>query len=233
MAKRKPDVITCSECGQLNCYRHDRRYPAICATVDLAPEERAELVELYAGDSRDAVIARASAEVEGQFYGRINRVEETVAFARRIGARRIGIATCTGLIEETRVLVDILRLAGFETRTALCKAGSIDKTEIGLPETLKIKCGFEACCNPILQARLLNREKTGLNVIMGLCVGHDALFCRHSQAPVTTLVVKDRLLAHNPVAGLYTVKSYSRRLLDEQKLSELQAPLATPAATSR
>lgn len=221
MAKPKPDVITCSECGQLNCYRHDRRYPGICATVDLAPEERAELVELYGGDGRDAVVARASAEVEGLYYCKINRVEETVAFARRIGARRIGIATCMGLIEETRVLVEILRLAEFETRTALCKAGSIDKTEIGVPENLKIKCGFEACCNPILQARLLNREKTDLNIIMGLCVGHDSLFSRHSEAPVTTLVVKDRVLGHNPVAGLYTIKSYSARMRDKQKLRDL------------
>ncbi len=221
MAKPKPDVVTCSECGQFNCYRHDRRYPGICATVDLAPEERAELVKLYGGDSRDAAIARASAEVEGLYSCKINRVEETVAFARRIGARRIGIATCMGLIEETRVLVEILRLAEFETRTALCKAGSIDKTEIGVPENLKIKCGFEACCNPILQARLLNREKTDLNIIMGLCVGHDALFSRHSEAPVTTLVVKDRVLGHNPVAGLYTIKSYSARMRDKQKLRAL------------
>jgi uncharacterized metal-binding protein len=221
MARPKPDVITCSECGQLNCYRHDRRYPDICATVDLPAGERAELVDLLGGDSRDAVLSRASAEVEGLYYGKINRVEETVAFARRIGARRIGIATCLGLIEETRVLVDILRLAGFETRTAVCKAGSIDKGEIGVPESVKIKAGFEACCNPILQARLLNRQNTELNVIMGLCVGHDSLFSRHSAAPVTTLVVKDRLLGHNPVAGLYTVKSYSRRMLDKDRLRDL------------
>ena len=224
MAKPKPDVITCSECGQLNCYRHDRRYPQVCATADLSAEERADLVKLYGGDSRDAAIAQASAEVEGRFYGKINRVEETIAFARRIGARRIGIATCVGLIEETKVLVEILRTAGFETRTALCKVGSIDKTEIGVPDALKINrgSGFEACCNPILQARLLNRENTGLNVIMGLCVGHDSLFNRHSEAPVTTLVAKDRVLGHNPVAGLYTVKSYSRRMLDKERLRELQ-----------
>ena len=173
MAKPKPDVVTCSECGQFNCYRHETRYPAICATEDLAPEERAELVEIYGGDSLDAVIARAAAEIEAHYYCQLNRIEETVAFARRIGAKRIGIATCVGLIDETKILVDILRLAGFETRTALCKVGSIDKTEIGIPENLKIKCGHEACCNPILQARLLNRESTQLNLIMGLCVGHD------------------------------------------------------------
>ncbi len=221
MAKPKPDVISCSECGQLNCYRHDKRYPAICATTDLAAEERAELVELYSGDSQDAVLARAAAEVEGLYYCNINRVEETVAFARRIGARRIGIATCLGLIEETKVLVQVLRLAGFETRTALCKVGSVDKTEIGIAEELKIKCGFEAACNPVLQARLLNREHTDLNIIMGLCVGHDSLFIRHAEAPVTTLVVKDRVLGHNPVAGLNTVKSYSSRMLDKDRLAEL------------
>lgn len=221
MAKPKPDVLTCSECGQLNCSRHDRQYPDICATLDLAPEERAELVALYGGDSRDAVITRASAEVEGAYYCKINRIEETVAFARRIGAKRLGIATCIGLIAETKILVDILRLAGFETRTAVCKVGSIDKTEIGVAEDLKIKPGFEACCNPILQARTLNRAKTDLNVVVGLCVGHDSLFYRHSEAPVTTLVVKDRVLGHNPVAGLYTVKSYSKRMLDPDRLKDL------------
>jgi len=221
MTKTKTETATCSECAQLHCYRHDKRYPDFCATVDLDPAERADLVELYRGDDIDARIARAAAEVEGLYYCKLNRVEETVAFARRIGAEKIGIATCLGLIEETKILVKILRLAGFETVAALCKVGSVDKSEIGIAEELKIKCGFEACCNPILQARLLNREKTGLNVIMGLCVGHDSLFFRHSEAPATTLVVKDRVLGHNPVAGLYTVKSYSGRMLDKDRLRAL------------
>jgi uncharacterized metal-binding protein len=56
---------------------------------------------------------------------------------------------------------------------------------------------------------------------MGLCVGHDSLFTKHSEAPVTTLVVKDRVLGHNPVSALYTVASYSAHLLDEKRLKEL------------
>jgi uncharacterized metal-binding protein len=221
MAKPKPDVITCSECTQLNCNRHDKIYPKVCATTDLAPEERAEIAALYAGDSLDGLINRVAAEVEGTYYCKINRIEETIAFARRIGAKLIGIATCVGLAEETRILVDILRTSGFSTRTAVCKVGSIDKSEVGLPEELKIRQGFEASCNPVLQARILNRHKTDLNIVMGLCVGHDSLFYRHSKAPVTTLVVKDRLLGHNPVAGLYTAKSYSRRLLDADAMAKL------------
>ena len=65
----------------------------------------------------------------------------------------------------------------------------------------------------ILQAKLLNREKTELNVVIGLCVGHDSLFYKYSEAPVTTLVAKDRVLAHNPVGALYQADKYYRKLL--------------------
>jgi uncharacterized metal-binding protein len=66
-------------------------------------------------------------------------------------------------------------------------------------------------CNPILQARLLNRAKTDLNVVIGLCVGHDSLFYRYSEAYVTTLVTKDRVTGHNPAAALYTSHSYYKK----------------------
>ena len=75
---------------------------------------------------------------------------------------------------------------------------------------------FEALCNPVAQATLLARAGTQLNVVIGLCVGHDSLFFMHSQAPVTVLVAKDRVLGHNPVAALYTSHSYYRRLKERQ-----------------
>ena len=46
--------------------------------------------------------------------------------------------------------------------------------------------------------------KTAFNIIIGLCIGHDMLFTKHSRAPVTTLIVKDRFTGHNPVISLYT-----------------------------
>jgi uncharacterized metal-binding protein len=77
------------------------------------------------------------------------------------------------------------------------------------------KGSYEAICNPILQAKLLNRQKTDLNVVVGLCVGHDSLFIRHSKAPVTTLITKDRVLGHNPAAALYTTGFYYKKLLEK------------------
>ena len=70
-------------------------------------------------------------------------------------------------------------------------------------------------CNPVMQARLVEEEGTDLNIVMGLCVGHDTLFYRHSHAPTTTLVTKDHVTGHNACAGLYASKSVYRRRLNE------------------
>ena len=50
---------------------------------------------------------------------------------------------------------------------------------------------------------------------MGLCVGHDSLFNKYSEALVITLVTKDRVLVHNPVVSLYTSSFYYNRFLEE------------------
>jgi uncharacterized metal-binding protein len=209
-----PTDATCSECGLLNCYRRDKRFPDFCLTesADRALVEHATAV--YRGDELEARMARAAAEVEGTYYGKLTRVEEIIAFANRIGAKRIGIATCIGLIEETRIFVKILKAHDLKSFTVLCKVGSVDKCDVGIPDSLKVKKGsFEAICNPVLQAELLNQQKTNLNVIVGLCVGHDSLFIKHAIAPVTTLITKDRVTGHNPAVALYTSGFYYQRLL--------------------
>lgn len=222
MGKPKPTGLSCSDCGTLNCNRRDRKFPAFCLTETLDGDRLAETLDLYRGEGLDARIAHAAAEVEGRYYGRLTRVEETVAFARRIGAARIGIASCVGLMQETAVFAKVLVKAGLKPVTVACKIGSTDKTEIGIPDELKIRRGrFEGLCNPALQAGVLNAEGTDLNVVVGLCVGHDSLFIRHSAAPVTVLVVKDRVLAHNPVAALHTTHSYCARLLDPDHIGGL------------
>jgi uncharacterized metal-binding protein len=214
----KKSDITCSDCGLLSCYRRDKEFPSFCLTQTSDPEELSKVVEVYKGDSKEGRVARAAAEVEGTYFGKLTRVEEIIAFANRIGAKRIGIATCVGLLEETRIFAKILTAHDLEPYAVLCKVGSVDKTEIGIPEELKVlKGSHESLCNPIFQAKLLNAQKTDLNVIVGLCVGHDSLFMKHSDALVTTLITKDRVLGHNPAAALYTSGFYYKRLLSPEK----------------
>ena len=214
------EIPTCSDCGLLNCYRRDRKFPPFCQGEAADPKLVGKTVKQYRSRSADAKIAHAAAEVEGTYYGKLTRVEEIIAFANRIGATRIGIATCIGLIEETRIFVKILKAHGLKSHSVLCKVGSTDKTAIGIPDSQKIQKGcHESICNPLLQAELLNKQKTHLNVIVGLCVGHDSLFIKHSNAPVTTLITKDRVTGHNPAAALYTSGFYYKRLLNPtQKL---------------
>ena len=210
-------ALSCSDCGVLNCFKQQSKFPKFCLTTNANEELVNACVSLYKGDGQTATFARAAAEIEGIYYGKLTRVEEIIAFAKRIGAKKIGIATCVGLINETKIFTNILKAKGLESYSVICKIGSVDKTEIGIPDELKVEKGcFEAICNPVLQAKLLNEAKTDLNAINGLCVGHDTLFIKYSEAPVTYLITKDRVTGHNPAAALYTSGFYYKRLLKEE-----------------
>lgn len=161
-------------------------------------------------------LALESARTEAAGYCRATRVEEIMDFARRIGADKLGLAHCIGLMSEAKLVREIFVAGGFEVYTVCCKMGSIDKGKIGLKDEEKIRPGqYEALCNPVGQAAVLAKAGTQLNVVIGLCVGHDSLFFIHSKAPATVLVVKDRVLGHNRVAALYTSHSYYHHLIED------------------
>ena len=136
-------------------------------------------------------------------------------FAQKIGAQRIGIANCVGCRKEARLFAKVLKAKGFDSVFGIgCKLGALDKTKAGIPEGTKVAPGgHESMCNPVAQARLLAQQKTDLNVIIGLCVGHDSIFIKHSEAPVTYLMVKDRVTCHNPAAPLHQMETFYKRLL--------------------
>ena len=208
--------FSCVDCSVLNCQKRTGTYPAFCPTAALTEKELRDTLKLYEEPENHRVVVTA-AEVEAEFYMKYTRVEETVEFARRMGYRKIGIAACVGLIEESRIFARILRKNGFEVCGVVCKAGSVDKTQIGIDEeAFQGKGPGPVMCNPILQAGILNREATDFNVAIGLCVGHDSLFYKYSDALVTTLIAKDRVLGHNPAAALYQCSSYYSRLLEEE-----------------
>jgi uncharacterized metal-binding protein len=206
--------LRCAMCGVWACSTEPgtKKYPSFC----IVPTEKAVLSkaeEAYLSQDELREFALAAARTEAAGYCKEPRVEEIMNFARRIGAQHLGIASCIGLIREARILQEILEANGFEVDSVCCKVGSIDKEKIGLKDEEKIRPGqYESLCNPVGQAMLLSKAGTELNIVVGLCVGHDSLFFKHSEAPVTVLVAKDRVTGHNPVAALYTSQSYYKRL---------------------
>jgi uncharacterized metal-binding protein len=190
-----PDCAAC---------RHARRCADGTGTCDVsrAPAGRAAL-EAYA-DPAVLELSREAARIEARGYRVWDRARETVEFARRMGYRRLGLAFCISLAPEAEAFARRLQDEGFEVVSVLCKTGAVPKeTLLGLSAADKVCPGqVETMCNPVAQARLLAAASVDLNVVMGLCVGHDTLFYAHAEGPVTCLVVKDRVHDHKPVDGL-------------------------------
>lgn len=205
---------SCADCATKSCSRMDGRNPPFCLTTNLDEDLLQEAMDCYQ-DPQVRLVSQASAQVEADYYCQMTRIEEIMEFARRIGAKKLGIATCVGTLPEARIAARVFRHAGFEVYGAACKVGAQPKVSIGIPAYCE-SVGVNMC-NPILQAKLLNHQRTDLNVVIGLCVGHDSLFYRYSEALVTTLITKDRVLGHNPAAALYQADTYYAQKLFPQK----------------
>jgi uncharacterized metal-binding protein len=187
------------------------RGPAFCPS-QVDPDTQARARAAY-DDPETRRISHESALVESEGYCKWTRVEEIVQFAKRMGFRKIGIANCISFVDHAYVLSGILESHGFEVVSVACKNDNIPKEELGIADHEKIRPGqFEALCNPVSQAELLNAHGCELNVVMGLCVGHDSLFFKHAQGLTTVLVAKDRVLGHNPVMALHLADTYYSRV---------------------
>ncbi len=213
-AENIPTLPACVRCALVACHFGIKEgVPHFCPTVNKAEVLREAREAL--SDSQVLEAARAASRVEGSGYGKWTRVQEVIEFAKRLGVTKIGIAFCVGLKKEAEVFAEILENHGFGVVSVCCKVGGESKEDLGIEDAEKIAPGvYEAYCNPIAQALILESEGCELNVLVGLCVGHDALFVKHSKALSTVLIAKDRVTGHNPAAVLYTSHSYYNKLKD-------------------
>ena len=194
--------------------------PAFCP-MKLMPEAYAAAMTEY-DKSRVKEFARLASVQEFQCYERLPdglrtklpRIEEVIQFARKCSYKRLGMAYCGGLAYEAGLVTEILENNGFEVVSVQCKTGAVPKERIGIKAGEKIAGpeAWETMCNPIVQAMIINRSKVDMAIMLGLCIGHDTLFIKYCDVPLTVLAVKDRVLGHNPLAALYTSGTYYRRL---------------------
>lgn len=128
-----------------------------------------------------------------------NRIEDIVNFAKGAGFTKIGIAHCISFKREAEILEKYLAHY-FEVYRIDCKYQRIPLNDIigGTDERI--------ACNPAGQAEYLNEKNTDLNISMGLCVGHDMIFSKKSNAYVTNLFDKDFTNKHNTAESIAALK---------------------------
>lgn len=196
--------MNCIKCASKDCFN-----------CKVSAEFRDESIKLY-NDEQIGRIHKVSADVEVTFHSKRTKLEEIIIFARQMNWSRIGIAFCRGLITEAEMAYEYLTTAELNVSSAMCSLCGIPRKDMNLKDFRPD--GTSPICNPIGQALALNADRTDLNLIIGLCIGHDMIFTKYSNAPVSTFIVKDRVLGHNPVQMLYNrylKKTVTRRVKED------------------
>lgn len=208
-------MYECAKCFQRGCTHQDmsKTLPDCPSKNEQVQEEAKKLYQ----EEENHKIAYCAALTEAGGYGKDTRLIEIIKFLHRGGYHKIGLAFCTGLYEEAKEVTSILEYNGFEVVSIICKNGSITKDFLGITDaqTVRGNCKTETMCNPIGQALILNEAKTEFNIILGLCVGHDTLFIKYSDAPITALAVKDRVTGHAPLNAIYAAHYYKKKFYPE------------------
>ncbi len=125
------------------------------------------------------------------------RLSELVYFAIEMNYKKIGIAYCIDLAEPANIVAQALRRF-FDVFPVCCKIGGKRLSDAMLTDKIKV------ACNPTGQADILNQAGVDFNILIGLCIGTDCIFTESSNAPVSTLFVKDKSLANNPIGAVYS-----------------------------
>jgi uncharacterized metal-binding protein len=125
------------------------------------------------------------------------RLSELVYFAIEMNYKKVGIAYCIDLSEPANIVSHALRRF-FDVFPVCCKIGGKKVSDTTLTNNIKV------ACNPKGQANILNKAGVDFNILIGLCIGTDCIFTESSNAPVSTLFVKDKSLANNPIGAVYS-----------------------------
>ena len=193
-------AFSCIDCALNNCEQRDATHPKFCPTNSFSLSDNPSLERQIADEQNRRIIDAAAYSAHVGHREKLDHLQETILFAQKLGARKIGIAACISLAAESRFTANALREEGFEVIGAICKVGCITFGDLDVPRDER---GPDAVlCNPLYQAQLLNEQHTDLNVVIGLCAGHDALFFKHADAPCTVLTAKDFKYDHSSIHAL-------------------------------
>ncbi len=197
--------MKCANCPQHPKFRCEKEgFDCTGGSLDLSPYQQEPEKSWH----------RISMDMIHEVGNTMNRLEEIIEFCQRMKYEKVGIAFCIALSKEAEALSNILKQY-FTVNSVCCKICGMPKKDFNCGNVSSDPEKFEAMCNPVGQAKMLNRNGSDLNIEVGLCLGHDLLFQKYSDAPVTVFAVKDRVMAHNPLGVLYS--SFYKRHFDKKE----------------
>jgi len=206
---------TCDACQGVYCTLKDKdpaKLPKNCPMLDCEYMESI-YAEYSEPETRKFYQATKTYDrVPASFTPRLRGV---IDFCKKMGYKKLGLAFCVGFKKEAELYGKILRSHGFEVVSVSCTNGGFNIADHGVP--LPEGCDFDAACNPLGQARLMNEAKVDFNLVMGLCLGHDSMFLKNAEAMSTVICVKDPATGHCPTMALYLYDSYYREIFDAGK----------------
>lgn len=171
--------MKCALCDNKECFKGKDCTDTRDKEVKLYEEEKLKMIQ-----------------VTGDMNKNADRLEELIEFSKLMGYKKLGIAFCIGYKNEAKKIHEKLS-EHFQVSSICCRNAGIDKSKLDMPKFNEDK--IETSCNPLGQADKLNERNTELNILVGLCLGHDVLFNMGSKAPTSTLVIKDRKYRNNPM----------------------------------
>jgi uncharacterized metal-binding protein len=188
-----PIVVDCLACTNRVCMNGKR-----CPAVNHVRSDKTD-------DRRPNYMMEAMLDISFENERTLCRLSELIYFCLEMRYNKIGLAYCTDLEEPVEILVRVLRRF-FKVYPVCCKIGGeiMSDTMTSPPAESTHPTNRQVACNPSGQAAVLNQIETDINVLVGLCMGADCILSRQSDAPVTTLFVKDKSLANNPIGAVYS-----------------------------
>lgn len=188
----EPSTLDCLSCSDRVCLRGERCNSGAAIGRSADSEDFRQMLE-------------SARDISSEKERILCRLSELIYFCLEMKYKRLGVAFCIDLLEATDILVRVLRRF-FEVHPICCKVGGHRQPDPWAQATRHSSATDfnEISCNPQGQAEVLNQIGTDFNVVVGLCMGADCVFTRKSEAPVSTLFVKDKSLANNPIGALYS-----------------------------
>ena len=105
--------MNCAMCNIHACKNNLKNAPQNCPSLDGDIEK---IKEIYKTE-KNYTIAKISTKLSTE-YGR-TRIEETIDFAKQCGYKKIGLAFCSALANEAKIIDKIFTYNDFETESIL------------------------------------------------------------------------------------------------------------------